>query len=57
MESALNYKDCDIKYMFVHVPERCLNNMFSANISLSQTLSMRKTVLKILFEISRFRLV
>jgi len=23
MESALNYKDCDIKYMFVRVPESC----------------------------------
>jgi len=24
MESELNYKDCDIKYMFVRVPESCL---------------------------------
>jgi len=24
MESALNYKDNDIKYMFVHVPESYL---------------------------------
>jgi len=24
MESALNYKDSDTKYMFVHVPESCL---------------------------------
>jgi len=24
MESALNYKDSDAKYMFVHVPESCL---------------------------------
>jgi len=23
MESALNYKGSDIKYMFVHVPESC----------------------------------
>jgi len=25
MESALNYKDSDIKYLFVRVPESCLN--------------------------------
>jgi len=25
MKSALNYRDCDIKYVFVHVPESCLN--------------------------------
>jgi len=24
MESALNYKDSDIKYVFVRVPESCL---------------------------------
>jgi len=25
MESALNYKDCDIKYVLFRVPESCLN--------------------------------
>ena len=34
-----------------------MNNMLLANISLSQTLSVRKTVPNILFEISRFRIV
>jgi len=24
-ESALNYKDCDIKYVLVRIPESCLN--------------------------------
>jgi len=24
MESALNYKDSDVKYVFVRVPESCL---------------------------------
>jgi len=24
MESALNYKDCDIKYVLARVPESCL---------------------------------
>jgi len=24
MESAFNYKDCDIKYVLVHIPESCL---------------------------------
>jgi len=24
IESALNYKDCDIKYVFVGVPDGCL---------------------------------
>jgi len=31
--------------------------MLSANISLSQTLSVRKTVFNILYQISRFRIV
>jgi len=34
-----------------------MENRLSAKISLSQTLSVHKTVLNLLFEISRFRLV
>jgi len=34
-----------------------MNNRLSAEISPSQTLSVRKSVLNILFEISRFRIV
>jgi len=33
-----------------------MNNRFSANISLSHTLSVCETLLNILFEISRFRI-
>jgi len=55
MQSTLNYKDSDIKYMFARVPGKLfeirMNNRLSTMISLSQTLSLRKTVMNILFEI------
>jgi len=47
MESALDYKDSDIKYVFVRVPESCLKSGWT-------TCCQPKSVPNILFEISRF---
>jgi len=63
MESVSNYEncDCDIKYAFVRVPESCLKLGWRTGCQ-PRFLFLRRylcvnTVIKILSEISRFRIV
>jgi len=61
MESSLNYKDCDIKYVYVRVPESCLKlgcktGFQPTSVCLRCYLCI-KTVLNILYEISGIRIV
>jgi len=61
MVSALNYKDCDRKYVLVHAPENCLKLGWTTGFS-PISICLRcclceKTVLNNFHEISRFRIV